>query len=64
MTARPYKKAFSREKAAEIIRSKKKQQLDPDVIERFLAHKDDFDMILRKMQNEELNNLDQEQKPD
>ena len=49
---RPYKKAFSHKKARDIIISEKGKTFDPDVVDAFLVHEDEFDKIREKIQNE------------
>ncbi|MCP4753993.1 MAG: PAS domain S-box protein [Proteobacteria bacterium] len=52
-TVRPYKKAFSHEKARDIIVKDTDTHFDPDVVESFLAAEDEFDRVRQTMQDGE-----------
>ncbi len=50
---RVYKDAFSHEKAVDIIKSDSGSHFDPDVVEAFLAHDDDFQRVREELHEQE-----------
>ena len=53
ITERPYKKAFSHEKAIKILRDGKGTQFDPEIIELFLKNEEKIRMKLEAIENDE-----------
>ncbi len=51
-TARPYKEAYSHEKAVNIILRERGKKFDPDIIDVFQEIRDRFDCIRRRNQDE------------
>jgi response regulator RpfG family c-di-GMP phosphodiesterase len=50
---RSYKKAFSHEKAREIIAAERGKHFDPEIVDAFLVHEARFDQIRKEMQEED-----------
>jgi len=50
-SVRPYKPAYIHEEACRILQEAKGTQFDPDIIEVFLDHQEDFDLTYREYQN-------------
>ncbi len=49
---RPYKEAYTHERARKIIINGRGRHFDPDVVDAFVAREDDFNIIREKMQDE------------